>query len=206
MRTRMLLASLALIGLAQIAHADDAITVTDDVLFVWKMRHDPHGKYGMCGFMIRGNEGSHSNPHVVYDINVDEIFDGEKRVVGWNAGTFDVIGGKRNPRAAVSEFKIAYEGGGEPLSGEIIGDPNPSNTVQGVLDPEAAKGLLVAFAFSKWITISLKYADGRAETLRTRGFRGGEYGGEKMNPYSRCLRGDTEPVGRRLGSRTQTPQ
>jgi len=196
MRSSLLMLA-SVLAAASIAHADEAITLTDDVLFVWNMRHDPHGHYGTCGFGILGNHGSHADPKVVYDINLDQIFNGEERVAGFNVGTFDVSGGKRTPRSPVTAFSFSYEGGGEPIPVTFVGPPNASNTMTGKLDLERSAPLFEAFAFgNKWITMTLTYADGHVETLRTQGARGGAYGGPKMNPYARCLRGDTPPIGR----------
>jgi len=196
MRKDIALTAVALLSVAPGLRADEAITVTDDVLMNWKAAHDPHGRQGMCGYSVQGNHSSHKDPKVVWDINVDEIFQRDQRVVGVSAGTFDVVGGQRKPRAPITALTFSFEGGAEPVEVELVGKPNASNSVQGTIELERAAPLFEAFTFEKWITISLKYADGRAETLRTRGFHGGGYGGEKMNPFARCLRGDTPPVRR----------
>jgi hypothetical protein len=196
---RYQLLTVTLLALAPCARADDAITITDDVLMNSRLAHDPHGRQGMCGYTVQGNHSSHADPKVVWDINIDEIFTGDRRIVGVSAGSFDVAGGQRKPRAPITELAFRYEGGSEPVPVELVGSPNASNAVQGTVELERATPLFEAFTFEKWITIDLKYSDGRAETLRTRGFRDSERG-KKMSMFARCLRGDTPPVGRMLGN------
>jgi hypothetical protein len=188
--TRHPLLPMLVLALAPAARADDVITLTDEVLMNWRTGHDRHHRQGMCGFTIQGNYSTHADPKVVWDINIDEIFNGDQRIVGVSAGSFDVSDRQRRPRAPITELAFRYEGGTEAVPVAIVGSPNASNAIKGTVELERATPLFEAFVFEKWITIDLRYADGHAESLRVRGVRGTE-GGKKMNPFARCLRGDT---------------
>jgi hypothetical protein len=51
----------------------------------------------LCGFAIRGNHRSSANPHVEWDLNIDQIVTPIGMAGGVSAGSFDVIDHKRKP-------------------------------------------------------------------------------------------------------------
>src|SRR5258708_35509478 len=53
----------------------------------------------LCGFAIRGNHRSSANPHVEWDLNIDQIVTPDGTAGGGSAGTIDPLGHKRPPPA-----------------------------------------------------------------------------------------------------------
>lgn len=180
--------SLLLLMCAPLVRAQDVITLNDDVYLQWNDANDPNGKFGLCGFMIIGNHLNHKNPHVVWDINVDEVWKGDLHVAGYTAGTFDVIDGKRVPRAPITELTFGVEGQPDPVLTRVVGPPNADHGIKGSIELDRAKVLFDGFSEEKWITITLKYADAMSEVLRTRGFHDPYHGG-RASPVHMCLLG-----------------
>jgi hypothetical protein len=91
----ILLALLAVLS-PSLAPAQEAIKLNmSDVYF--QFRPMPKGS-AMCGYSILGNHTSRDDPKIEWDINVDEIVQGDNRLVGVSVGTFDVKGKTRTPR------------------------------------------------------------------------------------------------------------
>lgn len=144
---------------------------------------------GLCGFTIRGNHYSHKNPHVEWDLNIDELLSGSRRVVGISAGTFDVVGRKRTGRSAIVELAFTIDGDPEPIPANIVGAPNQDNAIRAILETEQAGRLFTAFSEAKQITIDLKYGDSSADTLRVRGWHDWKMG--PNSNFALCLKGYT---------------
>jgi hypothetical protein len=182
---------LGLIVLASpsLAIAQTVVTLTDDVYLQWRSGNDPHGKFGVCGFMIVGNHLSRKNPKVVWDINIDEVWKDKERVAGYSAGSFDVVDGKRKPRSPITELTFLLEGQSEPIPTQIF-ERNADNGVRGKIELDRAQFLFDALSEEKWITITLKYADSTSEVLKTRGYHD-EYHGGRSSPFNMCLAGKT---------------
>ena len=178
----------ALILAAPAALAQTVTTLTDDVYLQWNAGNDRHGKSGVCGFMILGNHLSRASPKVEWDINIDEVWKGSERAAGYSAGSFEVIDKKRTPRPPITELTFAIDGRPEPIPTQILGPPNDSGGVHGRIELEIAQVLFEAISMEKWISITLKYADGNGDILRTRGIHD-TGGGGRDSPFNRCLRG-----------------
>src|SRR6267154_6785956 len=123
-----------------LAIAQSVITLTDDVYLQWRNGNDPHGKFGVCGFMIIGNHLSRKNPKVVWDINIDEVWKDKERAAGYSAGSFDVVDGKRKPRSAITELTFLLEGQSEPIPTQIF-ERNADNGVRGKIELDRAQKL-----------------------------------------------------------------
>jgi hypothetical protein len=166
---------------------------------------------GLCGYGIRGNYGSTANPRVEWDINIDEILLGTSRVAGVTAGTFDVAGTQRKPRAPITALSFSVEGDPQPIAARIVGAPNADNGIEGLLETAPAYKLLTAFSEPRLITIRLKYADDRSEVLQIRGSPDSHTvsGGRSSSYFSECLRGYTPSPGSLnpapAGSKPQPP-
>ncbi len=179
---------LLLAAVPSLARAADVITLNDDVYLQWSDANDRNGKSGVCGFMIIGNHLNRANPHVVWDINIDEVWQGDTRVAGYTAGTFDVVDGKRIPRAPITALTFGVEGQAEPVLTRLVGPPNADHGIKGIIELDRAKVLFDGFSEEKWITITLTYADSTSEILRTRGFHEPYHGG-RASPFNMCLLG-----------------
>ncbi|HTB87449.1 MAG TPA: hypothetical protein VK743_05840 [Steroidobacteraceae bacterium] len=144
----------------------------------------------LCGFAIRGNHRSSANPHVEWDLNIDQIITPNGAVGGVSAGAFDVADHKRKPRPAITQLSFIVTGVAEPIVAEIHGIPNADNGVVALLQPGPASQLFDEFQSERPIVISLQYADRSTDQLEVRGFRDRrKFGGGKNSYFSECLRG-----------------
>jgi hypothetical protein len=150
----------------------------------------------LCGFSIRGNHRSRANPHVEWDLNIDEIVTPDRTVAGVSAGTFDVKDHKRRPRPAITQLSFALRGVADPIIAQIQGAPNADNGVVALLEAEPASRLFAEFQTMRPIVISLRYSDGSTEQLEVRGWRDSREFGRGKNSYlNECLRGFRVPLG-----------
>jgi hypothetical protein len=150
----------------------------------------------LCGFSIRGNHRSRANPHVEWDLNIDEIVTPDRTVAGVSAGTFDVTDHKRKPRPPITQLSFALQGVADPIIAEIQGAPNADNGVVALLEPEPASRLFAEFQTMRPIVISLRYSDGSTDQLEVRGWRDNrKFGGGKNSYLNECLRGFRVPLG-----------
>ena len=144
----------------------------------------------LCGFAIRGNHRSSANPHIEWDLNIDQVVTPNGTVAGVSAGTFDVTDHKRKPRAPITELSFTLRGVANPIVAEIRGAPNADNGIVALLQPEPASRLFAEFQTEQPILISLQYADRNADQLEVRGFRDRrKFGGGNNSYFSQCLQG-----------------
>jgi hypothetical protein len=146
----------------------------------------------MCGFAILGNHNSWKNPRVEWDLYIDMLVSGDKRISGVSAGTFDLVKKERHPRQPISGIVFTLEGDKDPIPVQLVGSPNRDNVVRGLVDFDRSAALFEAFSDEKRITITLTYLDGTADILKARGFRDNRKFGRGKNSYlNECLRGRT---------------
>jgi hypothetical protein len=144
----------------------------------------------LCGFAIRGNHRNSANPHVEWDLNIDQILTPNGTVAGVSAGTFDVTDHKRKPRAPITELSFILRGVADPIVAEIRGAPNADNGIVALLQPEPARQLFAEFQTERPIVISLQYADRNSDRLEVRGFRDKrKFGGGDNSYFNQCLQG-----------------
>jgi hypothetical protein len=144
----------------------------------------------LCGFAIRGNHRSSANPHVEWDLNIDQIVTSVGAAAGVSAGTFDVADHKRRSRPAITQLSFTVTGVAEPIIAEIHGVPNADNGIVALLQAAPASQLFAEFQTERPIVISLQYADGSTDQLEVRGFQDRrKFGGGKNSYFSECLRG-----------------
>lgn len=150
----------------------------------------------LCGFSIHGNHRSRANPHVEWDLNIDEIVTPDRTVAGVSAGTFDVTDHKRKPRPAITQMSFTLKDVADPIIGQIQGAPNADNGIVALIEPEPASRLFAEFQTMRPIVISLRYSDGSTDQLEVRGWRDSRKFGRGKNSYlNECLRGFRVPFG-----------
>ena len=143
----------------------------------------------LCGFAIRGNHRSSANPHVEWDLNIDQIVTAEGTVAGVSAGTFDVADHIRKPRPPITQLSFTVHGAADPIDAEIKGEPNADSGIVALLQAEPASRLFAEFQTERPIVISLQYADRRTDRLEVRGFRDRrKNGGGQDSYFNECLR------------------
>lgn len=144
----------------------------------------------LCGFAIRGNHESRANPHVEWDLNIDQIITPDRTAAGVSAGSFDVMDHKRKPRPPITNLSFALQGVSDPIVAEIKGVPNAANGIVALIEAEPASRLFAEFDTLRPIVISLKYADGSTDRLEVHGFRDRrKFGGGNNSYFNECLRG-----------------
>jgi hypothetical protein len=144
----------------------------------------------LCGFAIRGNHRSSANPHVEWDLNIDQIVTPIGTAGGVSAGSFDVADHKRKPRPAITQMSFAVAGMADPIVADIRGVPNADNGIVALLQPDPASRLFAEFQTERPIVISLQYADRSSDQLEVRGFRDRrKFGGGPNSYFNQCLQG-----------------
>jgi hypothetical protein len=203
------LTSLAMLLMPMLGSAQAPIRLdSDDVYFQFAgvAQDSPHtgshfassnkpSSHRLCGFAIRGNHSSRANPHVEWDLNIDEIVTPERTVAGVSAGSFDVRDHKRKPRPPITQLSFTLQGVTDPVIAEIKGAPNADNGVVALLEAEPASRLFAELQTTRPIGISLRYSDGNTDQLEVRGWRDKrKFGGGKNSYLNECLRGFKVPV------------
>jgi hypothetical protein len=144
----------------------------------------------LCGFAIRGNHRSSANPHVEWDLNIDQIVTPIGTAGGVSAGSFDATDHKRKPRPAITQMSFAVAGTADPIVADIRGVPNADNGIVALLQPDPASRLFAQFQTERPIVISLQYADRSSDQLEVRGFRDRrKFGGGNNSYFNQCLQG-----------------
>ena len=162
-----------------------------DIYFQW--RPLPKGS-AMCGYSILGNHLSRDNPKTEWDINIDEIVQGDNRAIGVSAGTFTVQDKKRTPRPPITEISFTTQDDPVPVEARLIGT-NAYNDIRAALDFDRGTNLIHSISEDRQIVATLKYGDGTIDILKFEGFRDTrKFGGGKNSPFEECLRGLTPRV------------
>ena len=188
MNKRRLAAVIAAIVLVTPAAAQNVVKLLQsDIYFQWRAM--PKGS-AMCGYSVLGNHLSHDNPKIEWDINVDEIVQGDNRAIGVSAGTFTVQDKKRTPRPPITELSFTTQDDPSPVEARLLGAPNGFNGIRAALDLDHGGKLLHSISEDRQIVATLKYGDGTSDVLKFEGFRDKrKFGGGKNSPFEECLRG-----------------
>lgn len=183
-----------LVGIAFLtpASAQNVIKLNmSDIYFQW--RPLPKGS-AMCGYSILGNHLSRDNPKTEWDINIDEIVQGDNRAIGVSAGTFTVQDKKRTPRPPITEISFTTQDDPVPVEARLLGT-NAYNDIRAALDFDRGTNLIHSISEDRQIVATLKYGDGTIDILKFEGFRDTrKFGGGKNSPFEECLRGLTPRV------------
>lgn len=175
------------------ASAQDVIKLLQsDIYFQW--RPAPKGS-AMCGYSVLGNHLSRDNPKVEWDINIDEVVQGDNKAIGVSAGTFTVQDKKRTPRQPITQVSFTTQDDPVPVEARLIGTPNAFNGIRAALDLDRGSKLIHSISEDRWIVATLKYDDGTSDILKFEGFRDNrKFGGGKNSPFEECLRGRTPRI------------
>jgi hypothetical protein len=175
------------------ASAQDVIKLLQsDIYFQW--RPAPKGS-AMCGYSVLGNHLSRDNPKVEWDINIDEVVQGDNKAIGVSAGTFTVQDKKRTPRQPITQVSFTTQDDPVPVEARLIGTPNAFNGIRAALDLDRGSKLIHSISEDRWIVATLKYGDGTSDILKFEGFRDNrKFGGGKNSPFEECLRGRTPRI------------
>jgi hypothetical protein len=187
-----LMALLVGIGFLTTASAQNVVKLLQsDIYFQWRAM--PKGS-AMCGYTVLGNHLSRDNPKIEWDINFDEVVQGENRAIGVSAGTFTVQDKKRTPRQPITELSFTTQDDPVPVEARLLGTPNIFNGIRAALDMDRGAKLIHSIAEDRWIAATLKYGDGTTDILKFEGFRDNrKFGKGRNSPFEECLRGTLPP-------------
>jgi hypothetical protein len=192
MTQRVLAALIAAIVFVKPVSAQNVVKLfQSDIYFQW--RKAPKGS-AMCGYSILGNHLSRDNPKTEWDINIDEIVQGDNRAIGVSAGTFTVQDKKRTPRPPITEILFTTQDDPAPVEARLLGT-DAYNGIRAALDFDRGAKLIHSISEDRQIVATLKYHDGTIDILKFEGFRDTrKFGGGKNSPFEECLRGLTPHV------------
>lgn len=175
------------------AVADAPITLGGEVYFQWRPSPDRRNSAALCGFMILGKHNTSRGQKVEWDVNIDEIVLGNRRVIGVSAGTFDVVADKRIARAAITDLVFSFESTDGTVPVHLVGTPNKDNGVRGIVDFDRRHVLFDALSDYKYVTVSFKYADGSSDAIRILGYRDPNSWTQNAT-FAKCLHGNTPRI------------
>jgi len=123
--------------------------------------------------MIQGNSYSWRVPRPEWVISVYEVMDKDTPVVRVEAAAFRVLSNDRKapvePHPPIIALTFTPKGRGEPMTANIIGQPNRmSGEINATLETAPAQRLFKAFSWGDPIEISLTYQDGATDMLEVR--------------------------------------
>jgi len=185
------LSFLALSALPSVAYAP--ITLGGEVYFQWRPSPDRHNPTALCGFMIFGKHKTSRDQKAEWEVNIDEIVLGNRRVVGVSAGTFDVVADKRIARAAITDLVFSFADTDVTVPVHLVGTPNKDNGVRGIVDFDRRHALFDALSDYKYVTVSFKYADGSSDAIRILGYRDPNSWTQNTK-FAQCLHGNTPRI------------
>jgi hypothetical protein len=119
----------------------------------------------ICGFDIRGNHRSHTDPHTEWDLHISEIRLGDTVAAGVSAATFVVSGHKRTPRAPITGLSFSIPKDPAQVPVDIRPMQTGDDSVRGEIALDDAHRLLTAMANDTNVTAELRYADQSVERL-----------------------------------------
>jgi hypothetical protein len=123
------------------------------------------GAWG-CGFAILANHRTRDDPHVEWDINVEQVNNGSHISVGVTAASFTVTHRSRSARAPVTQLMFAADQDPQPIRVHFEGSADAEGAVHGALASDEASRLFAAVGAGSFITMVLDFPDRPPESLR----------------------------------------
>jgi hypothetical protein len=136
-----------------------------------------------CGFAILGNHRTRDDPHIEWDINVEEATQGSAQPHASVAvATYEVARRSRRLREAVTTLIFSIEQDPQAIRAQLHGPAAQDNAVQGELTAGEADRLFAGIDAGRFITIQLAYQTLPAEAVRVHFVP--DVGGPAGNPMS----------------------
>ena len=123
------------------------------------------GAWG-CGFAILANHRTRDDPHVEWDISVEQVNNGSQILVNVAAASFTVTHKSRLARTPVRQLSFAIDEDPQPVR---VHFPDPAATdgaVHAGLANDDASRLYAAVGAGRFVTALLEFADRPPESLR----------------------------------------
>jgi hypothetical protein len=142
-----------------------------------------------CGFVILGNHRTREDPHVEWDINVQEATSSGQAHASVSAATYEVAHRSRLLREPVTSLSFAIEQDPQEIRAQLHGPAAADNAVQGELSAAEAGRLFAGLDAGRFITIQLAYETLPAEAIRVHFVAdAGTPGGNPMSALCRAPR------------------
>jgi hypothetical protein len=123
------------------------------------------GAWG-CGFALLANHRTREDPHVEWDISVEQVNNGSHIVVGVAAASFTVTHKSRAVRAPVTQLSFAVDQELQPIRVPFEHPPGADGAVHAELTGEDASRLFAAVGAGSFVTLVLESAGWPAQSLR----------------------------------------
>jgi hypothetical protein len=123
------------------------------------------GAWG-CGFAILANHRTRDDPHVEWDVNVEQVNNGSHIVVTVTAASFTVMHKSRSVRAPPADLTFAVDQDSQPIRVHFAGAADAEGAVHGELVSDEASRLFAAVGAGSFVTMVLEFPDRHLESLR----------------------------------------
>jgi hypothetical protein len=123
------------------------------------------GAWG-CGFAILANQRARDDPHVEWDVSVDQVNNGSQISVGVSAASFTVTHRLRVARAPVAQLSFTIDQDPQPIGVHFDAAADAEGAVHGTLASDDAMRLFAAVGAGSFITLVLDLPDRAADALR----------------------------------------
>ena len=119
-----------------------------------------------CGFAILANHRTRDDPHVEWDISVEQVNNGSHIVVSVAAASFTVTHKSRAVRAPAAQLSFAMDQDLQPIRVTFLHPAGADGSVRAELAGDDASRLFTAVGAGSFITLVLESPDRPAESLR----------------------------------------
>jgi hypothetical protein len=123
------------------------------------------GSWG-CGFAILANHRTRDDPHVEWDISVEQVNNGRQISVSVAAASFTVSHKSRAARTPVAQLSFAIDQDPVPIRVHFAAPAGADGAVHAGLASEDASRLYAAVGAGSFITLVLDFPDRSSESLR----------------------------------------
>ncbi len=125
----------------------------------------PSGAWG-CGFAILANHRTRDDPHVEWDISVEQVNNGSHIAVSVAAASYTVIHKSRHARAPPAQLSFVIDQDPQPVQVRFAAPAGTDGAVHGQLASADASRLYAAVGAGSFITLLLESPDRPPESLR----------------------------------------
>lgn len=123
------------------------------------------GAWG-CGFSILANHRTRDDPHLEWDVNVDQVNNGTQIAVSVTAASFTVAHKARGVRAPATEVTFMIDQDPLPVRIHMATAADSQGAVRGELGTDDADRLFAAVGAGSFITLTLEATGREDESLR----------------------------------------
>ncbi len=123
------------------------------------------GAWG-CGFAILANHRTRADPHVEWDISVEQVNNGRQIFVNVAAASFTVTHKSRLARPPVTQLSFAIDQDPDPIRVSFAAPAGADGAVHATLAGDDASRLYAAVGAGSFITLALDFPDRASESLR----------------------------------------